>query len=31
MDTSDLEPAAIAKWDPGLTGRLMGLIRAVIG
>jgi 1-acyl-sn-glycerol-3-phosphate acyltransferase len=30
MDTSDLEPAAIAKWDPELTERLMGLIRPVI-
>jgi hypothetical protein len=30
MDTSDPEPAAIAKWDPELTERLMGLIRPVI-
>ena len=30
MDVSDLEPAAIAKWDPGLTERVMGLIRPLI-
>jgi len=30
MDAPDLEPAAIAKWDPELTERLMGLIRPVI-
>ena len=30
MDAFDLEPAAIAKWDPELTERLMGLIRPVI-
>jgi 1-acyl-sn-glycerol-3-phosphate acyltransferase len=30
MDASDLEPAAVAKWDPELTERLMGLIRPVI-
>jgi hypothetical protein len=30
MDTSDLEPAAVATWDPELTERLMGLIRPVI-
>ena len=30
MDTSDLDPAAVAKWDPKLTERLMGLIRPVI-
>jgi 1-acyl-sn-glycerol-3-phosphate acyltransferase len=30
MGTSDLDAAAIAKWDPALTERLMGLIRPVI-
>jgi len=30
VNVSDLEPAAIAKWDPELTERLMGLIRPVI-
>lgn len=30
MDASDIEPAAIAKWDPEPTERLMGLIRPVI-
>ena len=30
MNASDLEPAAITKWDPALTERLMGLIRPII-
>ena len=30
MDTSEVGPAAITKWDPELTERLMGLIRPVI-
>src|SRR6201996_6538418 len=30
MDTSEFEPAAVTKWDPALTERLMGLIRPII-
>jgi 1-acyl-sn-glycerol-3-phosphate acyltransferase len=30
VTSSDIEPSAITKWDPGLTERLMGLIRPVI-
>jgi 1-acyl-sn-glycerol-3-phosphate acyltransferase len=30
MSSTDSEPSPITKWDPGLTERLMGLIRPVI-
>jgi 1-acyl-sn-glycerol-3-phosphate acyltransferase len=30
VDSSDLEPSEVTKWDPGLTERVMGLIRPVI-
>jgi 1-acyl-sn-glycerol-3-phosphate acyltransferase len=30
VNSSDIEPSAIRKWDPELTERLMGLIRPVI-
>jgi 1-acyl-sn-glycerol-3-phosphate acyltransferase len=30
MNSSDVEPSAITKWDPELTERFMGLIRPVI-
>jgi 1-acyl-sn-glycerol-3-phosphate acyltransferase len=30
VTSPDIEPSAITKWDPGLTERLMGLVRPVI-
>lgn len=30
MNSSDVEPSEITKWDPGLTERVMGLIRPLI-
>jgi 1-acyl-sn-glycerol-3-phosphate acyltransferase len=30
VDSSDVEPSEVTKWDPGLTERVMGLIRPVI-
>ena len=30
MASTDIEPSEIAKWDPGLTERVMGFIRPLI-
>ena len=30
MNSSDVEPSEVTKWDPGFTERVMGLIRPII-